>query len=59
MSPSDRLSPKQAAEYLGRSLPWFRRNWRALGIPAYPLGPRYVYNRLELDSWLERQRKAS
>lgn len=59
MSLSERLSPKEAAEYLGRSLPWFRRNWRALGIPAYPLGPRYIYDRKELDTWLERQRRAT
>ncbi len=57
MSPADRLSPKDAAAYLGRSIPWFRRNWRAQGIPAYRLGCRYVYDRKELDEWLRRNRE--
>ena len=54
----DRFSPKEAAEYLGRSIPWFRRNWRALGIPAYQLGARYIYDRNELDEWIKQNRES-
>jgi excisionase family DNA binding protein len=57
MPTSERLSPKEAAEYLGRSTHWFRRNWRALGIPAYQLGCRYIYDRNELDDWIKLHRE--
>lgn len=58
MTAPPRLTPKQAAEYIGMPLRtlYNRRSQKRLPIPFYKLGDgpkaRIAYDRCDLDAWL-------
>jgi hypothetical protein len=50
---SKKMDPANAADYLGKSLPWLRQNGKRLGIKAYKIGGTYHYLKEDLDNWIE------
>ncbi|PWB40708.1 MAG: DNA-binding protein [Rhodocyclales bacterium] len=57
---TDRLTRKQAAEYLGlkESTLCFDASTHRLAIPYYKIGARVFYRRSELDTWIAERRIA-
>lgn len=52
MDLSNKLSTKEAAEYLGHSTYWLYAKRKALGIPHYVIGGYVYYLKEELDQWI-------
>ena len=55
--PDRYLSPPEGAHYTKMSLSWLRKRTAAGEIPHIKLGRRVVYDRLDLDDYMEEQKK--
>ena len=53
------LAPPSAADYTKMSLSWLRKRTAAGEIPHIKLGRRVVYDRLDLDDYMDRQKIAT
>ena len=51
------LAPPAAADYTKMSLSWLRKRTAAGEVPHIKLGRRVVYDRLDLDAYMEEQKK--
>ena len=59
MDLSNKLSTKEAAEYLGHSTYWLYAKRKALGIPHYVIGGYVYYLKEELDQWILTQQESA
>ena len=50
------LNPPEGADYTKMSLSWLRKKTAAGEIPHIKLGRRVVYDRLDLDAYMEEQK---
>jgi hypothetical protein len=48
---SNRLSMKEAAEYLGRSYSWMWANHRSVGLNGYQIGGRWFFDLRDIQLW--------
>jgi predicted DNA-binding transcriptional regulator AlpA len=51
------LAPQAAADYAKMSLSWLRKRTAAGEVPHIKLGRRVVYDRLDLDAYMDEQKK--
>lgn len=49
----DRLTMKEAAQYLGHSHSWIYAKHKALGMPTYRIGGRWFVDFADLQDWKE------
>ena len=57
--PSRYLAPQEAADYLRMSLSWLRKATRRREVPAIPIGARIVYDRVDLDGYVDQLKRAA
>lgn len=48
---NNRLTMKEAAEYLGRSYSWIFSNHRSIGLGGYRIGGHWFFDLQELQAW--------
>ena len=53
---TNRMTTKQAAEYLGVSTDWLLEKLESKNIPYYKPAHRYFFVKEELDQWLQTTR---
>jgi len=54
-----RLTMREAAAYLGHSYSWIHANHRSLGLGGYPIGGRWYFDLVDLDSWIASAKSGS
>lgn len=56
MDSQTKLTAKEAAARIGKSVHWLLTEGKRQGVPCYRIGGRYQYSPKELDEWVESRR---
>ncbi len=54
-----RMSPSEAAAYIGASYSWLMREARLGRVPSYNVGHKRFFNKQKIDLWLDDLEKKS